>query len=93
MATKLDGDLIVTYLDLPHTLNRWSSEITLETKTIISPLPLVPMATKLARLVIYPEGLLSIKSHDAVITRFCKITRQTKTNISHNHSVFSQQAW
>ena len=48
MATKLDGDLIVTYLDLPHTLNRWSSEITLETKTVISPLPLVPMATKLA---------------------------------------------
>ena len=40
------------------------------------------MATKLGRMVTYLDGLLSIKSHDPLITWFCEITRQTETTIS-----------
>ena len=43
----------------------------------------VPIATKLARMVTYLEGLLPIKSRDTLITWSCKITWQTKTIISH----------
>ena len=32
----------------------------------------VPMATNFDRMMTYPDGLLSIKSHDSLITRPCK---------------------
>ena len=38
----------------------------------------MPMTTKLGMLVTYLEQLLSVKSHDHIITWFCKITWQTK---------------
>ena len=40
------------------------------------------MATKLARMVTYFEGLQGIKSHDPFITWSCEIMRQTKIIIS-----------
>ena len=40
------------------------------------------MATKLARMMIYLDKLLTIKSYKALSTRSCKVTRQTKTTIS-----------
>ena len=41
----------------------------------------VPMATKLGRMVA-DDGLLPIKSHDALITGSCEITTQAKTIMS-----------
>ena len=40
------------------------------------------MATKLGKLVTYPEGLLPITSHNPLITRFCEITWRTKNFVS-----------
>ena len=42
----------------------------------------VPMATKLGRMVIYLDGILSLKSKNPLITWSCHITWQTKTIIS-----------
>ena len=44
--------------------------------------PTVPWTTKLGRLLTYFKGLLSIKSHDPLITWSCEITRQTKNHVS-----------
>ena len=38
----------------------------------------VPMTTKLGRMLTYLKGLLTIKSHNALITWSCKVTWQTK---------------
>ena len=40
------------------------------------------MATKLGRMVIYLKGLLTIKSHNALIIWCCEVTYQTKIIIS-----------
>ena len=40
------------------------------------------MTTKVGRMVTHFVGLLVIDSHDLLITRSSKITRQTKTNVS-----------
>ena len=42
----------------------------------------VPMTTKLGKMITYLQGLLPIKSHEALIVWSCKITWQTKTTIS-----------
>ena len=40
------------------------------------------MATKLGKLVTYPEELLPITSHNPLITRFCENTWRTKNFVS-----------
>ena len=52
-----------------------------QTKTILSPLPL-SLTTKLARMMIYLDRLLIIKSYKALITWSCKVTWQTEIIIS-----------
>ena len=75
MTTKL-GRLVIYYEELllikPHdSLIMWSSKITWQTKTVISPLSLCPAT-----------NLLAIKSYDPLIAWSCKIMWQTKTIIS-----------
>ena len=75
--------------DIPYALEKmimaglsvlitWSSKITWQTKTIISPLPqcLKPW------MITHIGGLLSIEWHDPLIMQSSQITRQTKTIIS-----------
>ena len=61
-------------------LTTWSCEVTWQTKTTISPLP-VFMATKHGRMATL-EKLLLIKLYDRLIMWSSKITWQTKANIS-----------
>ena len=63
-----------------YILIQWFWKMPWQTK-IISPTK-VPMATKLGRIVAYPDGLLPIQSPEALIMLSCKITWQTKTIIS-----------
>ena len=74
VVSHLDGLLSLKSNDL---LITWSHEITLQTQTIISPLPLpLHYSGDL------PWGLLTIKSYSALITWSYKITWQTKIFIS-----------
>ena len=78
METNLEGLLPVKSQD---PLITWSCNITWQTKTITSPLP-VPTITKLTRIVTNLEGLLPIMFLDLLVMWSCKITWQTKTIIS-----------
>ena len=50
-----------------------------------------PMTTRLGKMVTCLEGLLSIKSYDALITWSCKITSQTKNLYQYN--TYGHQSW
>ena len=51
------------------------------------------MDTKLGRIITYLDGLLSLKSHDPLITWSHEMTGQTKTIIHHNRSPHCHQTW
>ena len=53
----------------------------------------VLMATKLGSMITYLDGLLSIKSHDPVISWLCEITWPTKTIYLQYHSAYGHQIW
>ena len=89
MTTKL-GRLVIYYEELllikPHdSLIMWSSKITWQTKTVISPLSPC-LATNLDWMVTYcfdiNRRLLAIKSYEPLIAWSCKIMWQTKIIIS-----------
>ena len=53
-----------------------------------------PMTMKLGRMLPYLEGHLTIKSHNALITWFCKVTWQTKIIISLlSEFLWPHQSW
>ena len=75
IATKLDK--VVTYhegvppIKSHDPLITWFSEITWQTKIIISPLP-VAMAAKFGRMAAHLDWLLLMKLHDSLITCFAR---------------------
>ena len=54
---------------------------------------IVPMATKLDRMVTYHEELPPIKLHERLIKWYCEITWQTKKLYLYYHNTYGYQTW
>ena len=77
-VTSPEGPISISHINVCHVV--LPDHMTNENHCIS--ITRVVMASKLVKMVNYPDGLLSIKPHEPLITWSCEITRQTKTIIS-----------